>query len=126
MEVSAMPSLIDSMTPDQIDAAVRRYSARVAAGELAGSPLSTIRLMGGSGDRVIYVPRIEAPDALETLDPDAQVMVELADQIIREAAARRRTIVAQAPGGTLTPVRVHVFDPTTVQSLLVLGALAGG
>jgi hypothetical protein len=121
-----MQSLIAAMTQDHIHQTIHRFNTRVAAGAFAGQPMSTIRVMGVSGDRLIHVPQIESLDTLDALDQDARVMIELAEQIVREAAARGRTIVAQAPGGALTPTRVRVFEPTVVQSLVILGALAGG
>jgi hypothetical protein len=118
--------LIAGMTPEAIRAAQSRFAARVQSGDLGHgiSGTRTIRIMGAAGDAQMIVPVLDVSGLAES-DLDARVMIELAEQLIQQAATERRQVVA-AHHGVSEAVPVHTFDPLATEDILIMPHVIGG
>jgi hypothetical protein len=90
--------------------------------------IGTIRVFGKYGDAPIAFPRIESLAALDTLQPDEQWAIRIAQDVVRAARAAQRPVMATQPpqpGTTPIPVPVREFDPS-VENILILSLTRGG
>jgi hypothetical protein len=111
-------------------ALARRWKERCASGQFSQAVLGlgTIRVMGKAGDAPVKFPRIPSLDALGTLEPDEQWVVQAAQAIVTQACNQRRPVLAAAPpqpGSLPMPKPVTTFYPS-VETLLVTSIIRGG
>lgn len=108
----------------------RRWLERCEQGNFSAAVLGvgTIRVFGKSGDAPVTFPRIESLTDLGTLEADERWAVEMAQDLVNTARARRRPVMATQPpqaGSTPTPTPMQTFDPKA-EHVLILSLTRGG
>ena len=108
----------------------RRWQERCQEGNFSSAVLGvgTIRVFGKSGDAPVTFPRIEALTALDTLEADERWAIEVAQEIVNAAHAKRRSVMSTQPpqaGTAPAPVPMRTFDPKA-EHILILRLTRGG
>lgn len=109
------------------DALRRRWQERCEQGNFSSTVLGigTIRVFGKSGDTPVAFPRIESLAALDTLEADERWALDIAQEIVTAAQAKRRPVMATKVGVSPSSVPVRDFDPKA-ENILILSLTRGG
>src|SRR5436853_2602624 len=103
--------------PISQDVLRRGWQERCEQGNFSSAVLGvgTIRVFGKSGDAPIAFPRIESLTDLDSLQPDEQWAIRIAQDVVRDARAAHRPVMATQPpqaGTAPIPVPIREFDPS--------------
>jgi len=112
------------------DALRRRWQERCEQGNFSSTVLGvgTIRVFGKSGDTPVAFPRIESLAALDTLEADERWALDIAQEIVTAAQAKRRPVMTTQPpkvGVSPSSAPVRDFDPKA-ENILILSLTRGG
>jgi len=112
------------------DALKRRWQERCEQGNFSSTVLGvgTIRVFGKSGDTPVAFPRIESLAALDTLEADERWALDIAQEIVTAAQAKRRPVMVTQPpkvGVSPSPAPLRDFDPKA-ENILILSLTRGG
>src|SRR5437763_7053372 len=102
--------------PISQDVLRRGWQERCEQGNFSSAVLGigNIRVFGKSGDAPITFPRIESLTALDTLEADERWALDMAQEIVTAAQAKRRPVMATQPpkaGVSPSPAPLRDFDP---------------
>jgi hypothetical protein len=117
-------------TTDSQETLQRRWQERCRQGNFSSTVLGlgTIRVFGKSGDAPVTFPRIDSLAALNMLEADERWAIEVAQEIVRAAQAKQRSVMSTQPpqAGTVpAPAPMHTFD-SKAEHILILSLTRGG
>jgi hypothetical protein len=116
--------------PMSQDALKRRWQQRCEQGNFSSTVLGigTIRVFGKSGDTPVAFPRIESLAVLDTLEADERWALDIAQEIVTAAQAKRRPVMVTQPpkvGVSPSPAPLRDFDPKA-ENIVILSLTRGG
>jgi hypothetical protein len=112
------------------DVLKRRWQERCEQGNFSSTVLGigTIRVFGKSGDAPVAFPRIESLSAQDSLEADERWALDMAQEIVTAAQAKRRPVMStQPPKADMnpSPAPLREFDPKA-ENILILSLTRGG
>lgn len=116
--------------PISQEALQKQWYERCRTGNFSPAVLGvgTIRVFGKSGDTPLAFPRIASLAQIDALDADERWAIEIAQEMITAAQAKKRPVMATQPplsGAAPNPTPVRTFDPKA-EHILILSLTRGG